>query len=176
MHRFSRVRRSARVLCQLKCRFGSPTTTRSAHGACRLVGRTLKCVPSKLKFALRNFSKIFDQFQCIAHPRPAVAGPSISHKHGLSATIVDAGEQMKFPLFALSFINAAVVSVSAAQARNYRWCSMLDLGDEILNCGFDSLEQCKASLSGGGRTDGLRRGWLIGIILDAGIAGTGLNR
>jgi hypothetical protein len=83
---------------------------------------------------------------------------------------------MKFPLFALSFINAAVVSVSAAQARNYRWCSMVDLGDEILNCGFDSLEQCKASLSGGGRTDGLRRGWLIGIILDAGIAGTGLNR
>jgi hypothetical protein len=59
---------------------------------------------------------------------------------------------MKFPLFALSFITAAVVSVSAAQAQNYPWCSMVDLGDEILNCGFDSLEQCKASLSGGGDT------------------------
>jgi hypothetical protein len=57
---------------------------------------------------------------------------------------------MKFPLFALSFISAAVVSVSAAEAQNYPWCSMVDLGDEILNCGFDSLEQCKASLSGGG--------------------------
>jgi hypothetical protein len=65
---------------------------------------------------------------------------------------VDAGEKMKFPLFALSFITAAVVSVSTAQAQNYPWCSMVDLGDEILNCGFDSLEQCKASLSGGGDT------------------------
>jgi len=59
---------------------------------------------------------------------------------------------MKFPLFALSFITAAAVSVSAAEAQNYPWCSMVDLGDEILNCGFDSLEQCKASLSGGGDT------------------------
>ncbi len=57
---------------------------------------------------------------------------------------------MKFPRFALSFISAAVVSVSAAEAQNHPWCSMVDLGDEILNCGFDSLEQCKASLSGGG--------------------------
>ena len=65
---------------------------------------------------------------------------------------VDAGEKMKFPLFALSFITAAVVSVSTAQAQNYPWCSMVDLGDEILNCGFDSLEQCKGSLSGGGDT------------------------
>jgi hypothetical protein len=56
---------------------------------------------------------------------------------------------MKFPLCALSFITAAVVSGSPAQAQNYPWCSMVDLGDEILNCGFDSLEQCKASLSGG---------------------------
>jgi Protein of unknown function (DUF3551) len=60
--------------------------------------------------------------------------------------------KMKFPLFALSFIIAAVVSGSPAQAQNYPWCSMVDLGDEILNCGFDSLEQCKASLSGGGDT------------------------
>lgn len=59
---------------------------------------------------------------------------------------------MKFPLFALSFITAAVVSVSAAPAQNYPWCSMVDLGDEIVNCGFDSLEQCRASLSGGGDT------------------------
>jgi Protein of unknown function (DUF3551) len=59
---------------------------------------------------------------------------------------------MKFPIFALSFITAAAVSVSAAEAQNYPWCARVDLGDEILNCGFDSLEQCKASLSGGGDT------------------------
>jgi len=34
-----------------------------------------------------------------------------SHNQGLSATIVDTGEQMKLPLFALSFITAAVVSL-----------------------------------------------------------------
>jgi hypothetical protein len=62
----------------------------------------------------------------------------------------DMGPLMRFPLFALSFVTAAAVSVSAAEAQNYPWCSMVDLGDEILNCGFDSLEQCKASLSGGG--------------------------
>jgi hypothetical protein len=57
---------------------------------------------------------------------------------------------MKFSLFALSLITAA--AMSAAQAQNSPWCSMVDLGDEIFNCGFDSLEQCKASLSGGGDT------------------------
>lgn len=65
---------------------------------------------------------------------------------------MDAGRRMKFPLFALSFITATAVSVSAAEAQNYPWCARVDLGDEILNCGFDSLEQCKASLSGGGDT------------------------
>jgi hypothetical protein len=59
---------------------------------------------------------------------------------------------MKFRLFALSFITAAAASVATVQAQNYPWCSMVDLGEEILNCGFDSLEQCKASLSGGGDT------------------------
>lgn len=115
-------------------------------------GRTLKRVPLELKFALRGLSKISHQFQWHCALGPTVAGPFISHNHELSATIIDAGEQMKFPLFLISFIAAAVLSVSAAQAQNYPWCSMVDLGDEILNCGFDSLEQCKASLSGGGDT------------------------
>jgi hypothetical protein len=58
------------------------------------------------------------------------------------------GQQMKSPLFALTFITAAVLSVSAAQAQNYPWCARVDLGDVVDNCGFDSLEQCKASLGG----------------------------
>jgi hypothetical protein len=57
---------------------------------------------------------------------------------------------MKFPLFALSVIAVAAVFASAAEAQNYPWCAVIDLGDEVENCGFDSLEQCKASLSGGG--------------------------
>ena len=57
---------------------------------------------------------------------------------------------MKFSLFALSFVAGAAVFAPAAEAQNYPWCAVTDLGDEIENCGFDSLEQCKASLSGGG--------------------------
>ena len=57
---------------------------------------------------------------------------------------------MKFSLFALGVMAASASFASTAEAQNYPWCSMVDLGDEILNCGFDSLEQCKASLSGGG--------------------------
>jgi len=59
---------------------------------------------------------------------------------------------MKFPRFALSAITLVAVFGPAAKAQNYPWCARVDLGDEILNCGFDSLEQCKASLSGGGDT------------------------
>jgi hypothetical protein len=74
----------------------------------------------------------------------------VSHNQGLSASIIDVGQQMKFPLFALGLITAAAVSVTAAKAQNYPCCSMVDLGDEVVNCGFESLEQCRASLSGGG--------------------------
>jgi len=57
---------------------------------------------------------------------------------------------MKFPLFALSVIAAAAVFTSAAEAQNYPWCLRMNFGDEAVNCGFDSFEQCMASLSGGG--------------------------
>jgi hypothetical protein len=57
---------------------------------------------------------------------------------------------MNFRLYALSVIAAITFFASAAEAQNYPWCAVIDLGDEVQNCGFDSLEQCKASLSGGG--------------------------
>jgi Protein of unknown function (DUF3551) len=57
---------------------------------------------------------------------------------------------MKFPLFALSVIAASASFASTGDAQNYPWCARIDLGDEVENCGFESLEQCKASLSGGG--------------------------
>jgi len=57
--------------------------------AASLAGHSNAC-PSKLKFALQGFSKISHQFQCIAHPTPAVAvhlqpqSGTISHnrRHG----------------------------------------------------------------------------------------------
>lgn len=59
---------------------------------------------------------------------------------------------MKFPLFGLSLITAVAAFASTVEAQNYPWCARIDLGDMVENCGFDSLEQCKASLSGGGDT------------------------
>jgi len=59
---------------------------------------------------------------------------------------------MKFPLFGLSLITAAAAFATTVEAQNYPWCARIDLGDLIENCGFESLEQCKASLSGGGDT------------------------
>jgi len=37
-----------------------------------------------------------------------------------------------------------------AEAQNYPWCARINFGDEAVNCGFESFEQCMASLSGGG--------------------------
>jgi len=57
---------------------------------------------------------------------------------------------MKLPLFALGIITAVAVFASAAEAQNYPWCARINFGDEAVNCGFDSFEQCMGSLSGGG--------------------------
>jgi hypothetical protein len=63
---------------------------------------------------------------------------------------MDVGQRMKFSLLALGVIAAAGVFASAAEAQNYPWCARINFGDEAVNCGFDSFEQCMASLGGGG--------------------------
>jgi hypothetical protein len=35
-----------------------------------------------------------------------------------------------------------------AQAQNYPWCAVLNMGDAAYNCGFVSVNQCMASVSG----------------------------
>ena len=48
---------------------------------------------------------------------------------------------------------AAVVSFKTAPAKAdvvYPWCLQTDVGDGALNCGFDSYDQCKASMVGSG--------------------------
>jgi len=37
---------------------------------------------------------------------------------------------------------------SPAQAQNYPWCAIYDVGDAAYNCGFVSREQCMATVSG----------------------------
>lgn len=35
-----------------------------------------------------------------------------------------------------------------AQAQNYPWCAVLDMGDWVSNCGFVTEQQCRTSVSG----------------------------
>jgi hypothetical protein len=37
-----------------------------------------------------------------------------------------------------------------ARAENYPWCAVLSVGDAAYNCGFTTLEQCRATVSGVG--------------------------
>jgi hypothetical protein len=58
-------------------------------------------------------------------------------------------EVVKFGFFALGALAVTAFFASAANAQNYPWCANISMGDEAVNCGFDSFEQCMASLSGG---------------------------
>jgi hypothetical protein len=58
--------------------------------------------------------------------------------------------KMKFSVLTFGAIAAAAVFASTAKAQNYPWCARINMGDEAVNCGFDSFEQCMTSLSGGG--------------------------
>ena len=53
---------------------------------------------------------------------------------------------MRWTAVALAAFFAA--GVSGAQAQNYPWCAVLNMGDNAYNCGFTTYEQCKASVSG----------------------------
>lgn len=49
----------------------------------------------------------------------------------------------------ISLLVVAIILLSAsAQAQNYPWCAMLSMGDQAVNCGFVSSEQCMASVRG----------------------------
>jgi hypothetical protein len=54
---------------------------------------------------------------------------------------------MKLLLIALGIV-AVVGPASRAEAQNYPWCAILNMGDEAKNCGFTTIEQCRASVSG----------------------------
>jgi len=49
-------------------------------------------------------------------------------------------------VFAVSL--AAAGFADRAQAQDYPWCAFYDTGDQAINCGFVSREQCMATVSG----------------------------
>jgi hypothetical protein len=62
-------------------------------------------------------------------------------------------EQMRVPLFSLALtLMALTVAPGPATAREYPWCARYDWTTS--NCGFVSLRQCLATISGiGGRCE-----------------------
>jgi hypothetical protein len=55
---------------------------------------------------------------------------------------------MRILLFALAGLAAGAAMSTVAQAQNYPWCAFYDTGDQAINCGFVSREQCMATVSG----------------------------
>jgi hypothetical protein len=55
---------------------------------------------------------------------------------------------MRILVFALAMFAATAGIGTPAQAQNYPWCAIYDVGDAAYNCGFVSREQCMATVSG----------------------------
>lgn len=55
---------------------------------------------------------------------------------------------MRTLLLTLAACALAAGTASLAEAEDYPWCAIYDMGDEAKNCGFVTIEQCRASVSG----------------------------
>ena len=55
---------------------------------------------------------------------------------------------MKTLLVASGFLAVTAVIGTPAQAQNYRWCAQYGSGFGASNCGFSTLQQCQADVSG----------------------------
>ena len=55
---------------------------------------------------------------------------------------------VKFLLLTMGLVAGGVAMSSSAQAQNYRWCAVLNMGDAAYNCGFMTMQQCMDSVRG----------------------------
>jgi uncharacterized protein DUF3551 len=55
---------------------------------------------------------------------------------------------MKFLLLTMGLVAGSVAMSSSAQAQNYPWCAVLNMGDAAYNCGFVTVQQCIESVRG----------------------------
>jgi len=51
-------------------------------------------------------------------------------------------------LFTLGILVATAVLGSRAEAQNYPWCAVYNEDGPASNCGFITIEQCRATVSG----------------------------
>jgi hypothetical protein len=53
------------------------------------------------------------------------------------------------PLLFTLGISVGILAIgNRAEAQNYPWCAMLNMGDQAVNCGFVSSEQCMGYVRG----------------------------
>ena len=52
------------------------------------------------------------------------------------------------PVLALAAFTAVAGASTGAQAQNYPWCAVYDMGDAAYNCGFSTYQQCMVTFSG----------------------------
>ena len=50
----------------------------------------------------------------------------------------------------IGFAAVTIFAASNAHAESYPWCAVLNTGDASYNCGFVTVEQCRATVSGVG--------------------------
>jgi Protein of unknown function (DUF3551) len=49
---------------------------------------------------------------------------------------------------ATGFASSSFFAISPANADSYKWCAVYNTGDAAYNCGFVTIEQCRATVSG----------------------------
>jgi hypothetical protein len=55
---------------------------------------------------------------------------------------------MRTLVFVLAILPMTAGLATHAQAQNYPWCAVLNMGDAAYNCGFVNRDQCMATVSG----------------------------
>jgi hypothetical protein len=55
---------------------------------------------------------------------------------------------MRSALLIMGLVVSSVAMSSSAQAQNYPWCAVLNMGDAAYNCGFLTVQQCMDSVRG----------------------------
>jgi hypothetical protein len=55
---------------------------------------------------------------------------------------------MRLLLLVVAICIGFVGMEKSAEAQNYPWCAMLNMGDQAVNCGFTTYQQCMDTVSG----------------------------
>jgi hypothetical protein len=55
---------------------------------------------------------------------------------------------MRLSVFLLGLVVGVAAIGTPAQAQNYPWCAVLNMGAAAYNCGFSTYDQCMADVSG----------------------------